>query len=496
MALRQVAAWRRWSKMSQSAQHTKGRVKMDALTNAGAVTRRRFLLASGAAAGSALLARDMPVAWAARRETGQVSLAFWKQGVTPRLCAAFHGLAAAYKHDHPTVTVTTECLGGSMSFQGFRQMVLARIAAGNPPDTIVIQDTPVSWAARSALDPVDDLMQSSAHSRRANWPAAVLTSCQYQGRTYGLPITAASICIWYNQELLEKRGIPARRQDFPTTWDELRRLSKEFTHWKGDVLEQAGFMPWAGLPFVFSLDVWSALNGGQLYDATRQRYTIDAESNVAMMEYFVSWLNDEYRGDIRAVRRVYSWAAYPDLQNRPPAFQEGRLMAMMSGSYIMGDVYSYVKPGAHLQWNVASNPVGPRGKRTVSGTRPNWAVIPRGSPHRSDAFGWLDYLGSTGMRAWFDATPDLPVNKSVPHDLASAIVVQKRGKPFALDVTRFLIGQLDIAIPMWTSPVDALARDQIQRATERILNKVATPKEALAEAQRASQNALETVLRP
>ncbi len=170
-------------------------------------------------------------------------------------------------------------------------------------------------------------------------------------------------------------------------------------------------------------------------------------------------------------------------------------MAMMSGSYIMGDVYSYVKPGAHIQWDVASNPVGPQGNRTVSGTRPNWAVIPRGSPHRSDAFDWLDYLGSTGMRAWFDATPDLPVNTTVSRDLASQIVAQKRGKPFALDVTRFLIGQLAIAIPMWTSPVDAFARDQIQRATERILNKVATPKEALAEAQRACQNNLETVVR-
>lgn len=460
-----------------------------------AVTRRSLLLASGAAAGSALLMGDMTAAWAARQKTSQVGLTFWTLGTTPRLCTALQGLAATYKHDHPTVTVTTQCMGGSMSFQDFRQMVLARIAAGNPPDTLIIRDTPISWATRGALDPVDDLMQGSAHSRRANWPAGVLASCQYQGRTYGLPVTAASICIWYNQELLEKKGIPARRENFPTTWDELRRLSKEFTYWKGDVLERAGFMPWGGLPFVFSLDVWSALNGGQLYDAARRRYTIDAEPNVAMMEYFVSWLDDEYRGDIRAVRRAYSWAAYPDLQNRPPAFQEGRLMAMMSGSYIMGDVYSYVKPGVHIQWDVASNPVGPQGNRTVSGTRPNWAVIPHGSPHRSDAFDWLDYLGSTGMRAWFDASPDLPVNTTVSRDLASQIVAQKRGKPFALDVTRFLIGQLAIAIPMWTSPVDAFARDQIQRATERILNKVATPKGALAEAQRACQNNLETVLR-
>ena len=47
---------------------------------------------------------------------------------------------------------------------------------------------------------------------------------------------------------------------------------------------------------------------------------------------------------------------------------------------------------------------------------------------------------------------------------------------------------------MWDSPVQDFATDQIRRALEQIIHKVATPKNALTEAQKACQGALDKVL--
>ena len=48
---------------------------------------------------------------------------------------------------------------------------------------------------------------------------------------------------------------------------------------------------------------------------------------------------------------------------------------------------------------------------------------------------------------------------------------------------------------MWTSPVADFSNDQVYRAIEQIMYKQSSPKDALGEAQRASQAELERVLR-
>jgi ABC-type glycerol-3-phosphate transport system substrate-binding protein len=144
---------------------------------------------------------------------------------------------------------------------------------------------------------------------------------------------------------------------------------------------------------------------------------------------------------------------------------------------------------------MARFPVGPGGRRTVAGYWPNWLVIPKGARHVSPAFTWLDYLSGVGVKAWFRHFPDLPTNRNVPHDLFPAALAAGMGEGFAQDIMDFFRDQLDIATPMWDSPIQDFATDQIKRALEQIMYKVARPKDALAEAQKACQGALEKVLK-
>jgi multiple sugar transport system substrate-binding protein len=446
--------------------------------------RRAFLRLMGFVGGSAVLAACGTSPPPEVGERGTVS--FWTPGGGGEFCTQLDAIAKDFHHYSPSIYIgPTQCGTGE---QEFTEVLLARIAADNAPDAAILWTTPAALAARGALQPLDQLMQTAQYAPAENWPPAVLASCRFAGKIYGLPVTAGSCGLWYNREMFEHKGIPAGRDDFPKTWEELRRLSQEFTFWKGDRLEIAGFIPWH---VAEELPIWSALNGAHLYDAANRRYTIDAERNIAMMAYAVDWLNQEYRGDFAKVLRSGNWEGY-ELAGRNPAFMDRRQAMVLAYSWNVG-APAYAQ--STFRWDVARFPIGPSGRHTVAGYWPNWLVIPKGARHVAQAFTWLDYLSGVGVKAWFSHFPDLPTNRHVPRDLLPAALAAGKGEAFAQDIMTFFHDQLDMATPMWDSPVQDFATDQIRRALEQIMHKTATPKNALAEAQKSCQGALEKVFK-
>ncbi|ACZ43038.1 extracellular solute-binding protein family 1 [Thermobaculum terrenum ATCC BAA-798] len=457
------------------------------------MSRRRFMSLIGIGSTALLLSacgsRAPTSTPAAGNTSGQkVKLSFWLPGGSDTYFKAHQEIAKKYEGEHTNVDVEVTRYTGDQSFV---EVLLARIAAGNPPSATVIWDTPVALGVRGSLLELDAMMATSQNCQTDNWPAAILASCQFGGKTYGLPVTAGTYGMWYNQELFEQKGVPSDPSKFPKTWDDMRQLSKEFTRWQGDKLETAGFVP---IPDPYVLPIWSALNGSQIYDAKNQKYTIDSENNIQMMEYFLSWLDEEYKGDIQKVQNSGAWGGYPGSKGQPPAFQNSRLAMMLEGSWMMGDFYAFGQ--AKLKrWNVAYIPVGPSGSKQVSGYWPNWLAIPKGSNNPEEAFKYLDFMSVEGVQDWFAAVPDMPTNKKVPKNLVPKVVVEKRGDAFAKQVMDFFRKQQEIATPMWDSPIQSFAIDQLQRAIERIMRKAAKPKDALAEAQKACQAELEKTLK-
>lgn len=417
-----------------------------------------------------------------------VTLPFWLPGGSPLFCETHTAIAATYSADNPGVVVEVQC--GSDQEQ-FTERFLGAIAAGNPPEANVIWDTPVSFGVQGALREIQDLMPTGEYTPVENWPTGVLASVQFGDKIYGLPYTAGSYAIWYNPAMLESKGISSDRDSFPKTWDELRALSKEFTQWDGDQLVTAGFVPRPN-DFQVTSAVWSALNGGQLFDGENQKYTIDSEENIAFFQYFVDWIDDEYHGDYSAVERSAHWGAYADDQGRPPQFQAGNLLAVELGTWGLGDIYQSGEVAIE-RFDLAKYPVGPGGTESVSGYWPNWLVIPAGTQHSEQAFAYLDYLSGVGVLTLFDVLPDIPTNTKVPETTPSA-VIEKQGEAFAEEAITFFREQLAIATPMWDSPVQAVQLDQMTIAINAILNKQVSPKDGLAEAQRVCQAELDDLM--
>ena len=89
-----------------------------------------------------------------------------------------------------------------------------------------------------------------------------------------MPLTGSPYSMWYNADWFGRKGISTKRENFPT-WDELRKLSKEFTQWKGGKLVAAGYVPFGSIAksggnLTATLFAWSALNGGQIYMRTQE----------------------------------------------------------------------------------------------------------------------------------------------------------------------------------------------------------------------------------
>lgn len=456
---------------------------MTAKTHArpASLSRRGFLKGS-AALGAGLAMPRMALA----QQEGQLLL--WLPGGSDLFCKIHTGLLEKFSTGAGLGPATTVC--GLGQDTEFTQALIGSITAGTPPDISMLWDSPVSLGAQGAFMPLDDMMKGSKISIDT-WPAGLLSSCQFKGVTYGLPVTAGVYSMWYNQELFEAKGIPSDRASFPKTWDEMRKLSKEFTVWDGDKLVSAGFMP-NRVPE--TMVIWSALNGGGMFDEANLKYTIDSEQNVEMFNYFLDWMNEEYKGDFNLVDRSGNFLdGYPNATTgMGPAFREGRQAGMQSGSWLLGDIFADPVP-TFTRWNLAGNPVGPSGSKSVSGTWPNWFVIPVGSKNPQAAFDYLSYLAVEGSVEWYQQIPDVPTNSQVQRKAPEGLV-KNRGQEVADDITAFLGEQAAIVTPMWNSPVQSYYTDQIARATEKIYTKAASVKDALAEAQAATQAELERVL--
>lgn len=386
----------------------------------------------------------------------------------------------AFVKENPDIAVERV---GPEANANLQEALLARVAAGNPPDTSTIYSTPAELAAQGSLMAIDEFMATAKLATKDAFFAAPLKSCQWQGKTYGLPSSAGAGAIFLNVAKFKEKGISTKRADFPKTWDEVKALSKEFTVKKGDKIEQAGLVPWTGLDWLTA--AWSGLNGGTIFDPTAAKYTLDTDNNVEWLTYWVGWLDDLYGGSLEKFNTSGKWGdTYPG-----NAFQAGQQAMALGGSWETTD------SDIPFEWEVVKLPVGPRGKKSVTGFWPNWWVIPTGSKRPQEAFLFIEYWATKGWEIWYRVITDTPAWKAFPPDILTSKMVSKIGLEKAKDVHQFFATYLEDAIEMWNSPIETFATDTIKSTIDEVLNKKKKPKQALADAQAICQAKLNEALK-
>ena len=399
------------------------------------------------------------------------------QSVAPKIIEEFQAL-------YPRITVTYEISGGPPGGGDFMEVLLSRIAGGNPPETATLFAPPSQFAARGSLLAIDDFMANATWAKPDAFYEGVLKTCQWQGKTYGLPASAGAASIIINKAKFEAKGISTKREDFPKTWAELRKLSAEFLVRENGELKQAGFVPPWSATWLYSM--WSELNGGKIFDAQNAKYVIASDQNIEWLEAWVQWLDEEYGGDAEEMSLYGAWdTAYP-----PDSTLFKEIAAMgVEGSWATTDV------AFPFEWEVMKFPVGPSGSKQYVAFWPNWFVVPKGAPHPQEAFLFIEYFATKGWETWYRAIMDTPAWKAFPRDVITAKLIDAQGQERAQDIHNFFAAYLEDAVDMWNSPIEDFASSTLGTAVEEVVHKAKGPREALQEAQGLCQAKLEETLK-
>lgn len=411
---------------------------------------------------------------------GQVELQWANPFTTATTQQIIPKMVDEFQKMYPNITVKYDNPGKS---DGYSEALLSSIAAGNAPDIATLASTPTEFAARGSLTDIDNYMQNAKFAKADAIFPAPLASCQWQGKTYGLPSSAGAGAIYMNTNIFKQKNIDISRDKFPKTWDDLKALSKQFVTMDNGEVKQAGYVPFVGNEWLYP--VWSALNGGVIYDAGSNTYKIDSDANVQWLDYWVKWLDDQYGGNLEQLNIAGKWGdVYPD-----QAFQQGRSAMSHSGSWAVTDAE------IPFPFEVAKFPVGPGGSKSVTGFWPNWWVVPKGSKHPDEAFLFIEFVATKGWETWYTAIMDTPSWKNFSSNVVTTKLVDAVGKDKALDYNKFFADYLNDAVPMWNSPIEQFAQQTLTTSVGDVLNKKKKPKEALSEAQQTCQAKLQETLK-
>lgn len=369
-----------------------------------------------------------------------------------------------------------------------QQQFLSAVAAGDPPDVVHMDRSLIGgYAAQGALIPLTDCI-SREHIDTGDYYKTAIDEGSLDGKVYALPDSYDSRLLLVNNKVLKGDGIdPATVST--SDWTRLKSLTKKLQHQQGGKLTRIGFDP--KIPEFFPL--WAKANGADLISADGRTAHLNDPRVVQALRYAVSLINIQG-----------GWGKFKSLRDSFDVFgAKNQFVRGQVGMYPMEDWYVNALAGLSPHLDLGTQTFKARDGKPLNWTSGYGWAIPKGSPHAAQACTFIKTM--TATKTWVHAAR------------AKAAQVRKSGAPYTGDVTGNAVADRIIEKDVW-KPTGNAAYDKAtrtlysistkgfivpsnaagtefknawQNAINRVLSGEQSPQQALDQAQKEAQSALD-----
>lgn len=363
------------------------------------ISRRDFLRLTSISAGVVTLAACTPPVAPSdaggETSTEATAITYLSQGGDEAAINRYQPLIDEFNEENSDVQVTMQLEpGGAIEVQ---TKLLTLIAAGDAPDAYWAHSyTNAGQSKRDIQLDVTDFLAADDEINGDDYLPAAWADFNVDGKQVGFPRETTSTVMIYNKELLDAAGVAAPTNDW--TWDDFLAAAAAVS--SGEGADKVYGMA----DFNLNRNTWCMMwqNGGDVLNADRSEYTMNAAENVAVVEQIAGWHNDGIH--IPGVEKGGFTTA--DL------FTTGRI-----GMYPQFSVFSGIQ-SAEFEWDVTHLPVNADQSRTTRVASAGHSIY-AGTEHQDAAWAFLKKLGSeSAYRHWVDSGLSLPSMKSVASDPA------------------------------------------------------------------------------
>lgn len=379
---------------------------------------------------------------------------------------------------------------GALDTQAF----LSAVAAGDPPDVIYAsRDDIGSLATQGALLPLDRCLRGSG-TDTGQYRDTAIAQVTANGHVYGIPEFNQLQIAMASTTLLDRAGLTMADVN-GSDWQAVSRANESMTRTTGNHLDVMGFD--AKLPDFFWL--WTLANGARPISEDGRTAQLDDPRVVEALRHAVSLTEPEGGFDrVKAVRDA------ADLFGEDNPFAAGELGAEPMDNWYV-NVLEDVSPEVRLQFDAFRDRTG---SPIAFAGGSAWAIpVNAEDPQLACRYA----VTMTGVDAWVDAARSRIAtgnadDKQFTGLLTANRVADARIERMALDqaaqqgrgaddqwvqAVRAIYTANEHAVSAPANPAAAEFAKAWQDGVNRVLNGQATPEQAMRDAQRVAQRALD-----
>lgn len=247
---------------------------------------------------------------------------------------------AKFKEAHPEVKVEWEDLT-----EGYYDRLNVQLASGTLPDVVNLRSFDMyDWFSRGNLHDISPFLTSDPDVKPDDLVDAILKSCLFEGKYFGLPYDASVVILFYNKDLFDKAGVT-----YPTdtwTWDNMLAAAKKLTNAETQSYGFASIPPYNN----WEVEPWVLSNGGKLINDDRTEWTMVGPEAEGALQYIADLVKKD------------KVAPEPQAQSAVNLFVLGKGAMYISGQWEIPGNRDAVK----FNWDVAAFPTGPKGHKPIT----------------------------------------------------------------------------------------------------------------------------------